>query len=107
LAFSTAYRTYVESEGDMAKSRAVCECTGCGQKFITEVAFNLHRTGSFGKPTRLPSGVTTYSKHERKCMNVEEMKQKGLSLKDRGLWTTSIIDTDEVSSEQEKEGMEV
>lgn len=75
---------------------------------MTEVTFNLHRTGSFGKPTRLSNGVTMYSKHERRCMSQEEMHLKGLSLNGRGIWTASIIDdTEEVSSEQEKEGMEV
>lgn len=41
-------------------------------------------------------------------MSQEEMHLKGLSLNGRGIWTASIIDdTEEVSSEQEKEGMEV
>jgi hypothetical protein len=87
----------------MAKSRAVCECTGCGQFFMTEVTFNLHRIGSFGKPTRLSNGVTTYSNHERRCMSQEEMYLEGLSLNDRGIWTASIIDdTEEVSEEKER-----
>ncbi len=72
---------------------------------MTEVTFNLHRTGSFGKATRLSNGITMYDKHERRCMNQEEMELKGLSLNGRGIWTASIIDTEEVS--EEREGIEV
>lgn len=77
-----------------SKRRIGMECRGCGQIFSGELGFNKHRVGS-------------HSKRERRCLTVDEMLDKGLTRNDKGLWTTSIIDTDEVSSEQEKEGMEV
>lgn len=89
----------------MARSKAVCECAGCGRKFSTEKKFDKHRTGSFGEPV-YGGGKSRiakyYTKHQRRCMSEDEMRDVGLYPNSDGIWTTSILDTDEVSEEKEE-----
>ena len=77
----------------MARSKAICECTACGRKFLTEKMFNKHRTGSFGEPVYGKSRVAKYyTKNQRRCMTEEEMLDAGLCHNNDGVWSTSIID---------------
>jgi hypothetical protein len=81
------------------------ECSACKLIFSGEGSFKKHRTGSYGLGVTSSNGVTRYTKHERRCLTWEELKEKGLSLNDKGLWTTNTGD-EEVVEVQESEEVE-
>jgi hypothetical protein len=84
----------------MTTRRIGMQCSGCGLIFTGEGAFNKHRGGSYGKCVTASNGVTRY-KHERRCLSEDEMKGKGLSFNDKGLWTT-FVSGEEMPEEKEE-----
>jgi hypothetical protein len=50
------------------------QCQGCKEFFNSIKAFDMHRTGKHGV--------------DRRCMTVEEMIDKGMSLNASGFWIT-------------------
>ncbi len=56
---------------------AECECTGCGERFSRERAFDRHR---YGPP------------HARRCLSVETMTAQGWRRNARGCWVTDRLD---------------
>jgi len=75
------------------------ECCACGLIFSGEGAFKKHRTGTYGLGVPASNGVTKYAKHERRCLTEEEIKGKGLSQNEKGLWTTATEETTEEEQE--------
>ncbi len=53
-----------------------CECRACGLLFKSTAAFDKHRTGSYRV------------KGERRCLDVQEMEDKGMAVNARGFWIT-------------------
>jgi hypothetical protein len=62
-------------------------CAGCGELFRSVRAFDMHRTGSYGR-TR-PDG--TYLAATRRCKSPEEMQADGMQRNGRGLWITKAF----------------
>ena len=86
----------------MATRRIGMECRECGCIFNGEGVFKKHRVGSYGLGVASSNGVTRYTKHERRCLTIEEMKESGLSLNEKGLWTTATLD-EEIPEREEIE----
>lgn len=51
------------------------QCPGCGEFFYSTFAFEKHRTGAHGK--------------DRRCLNREEMQEKGMVLREDGFWRSA------------------
>lgn len=71
---------------------AIAECRACGKVFSSTSAFDMHRTGSYGKPTYDKGKLIGYAKHERRCCTEQEMSDKGMVKNKRGYWTTGEFD---------------
>ena len=57
------------------------QCPGCGEYFNSNKAFDKHRIGDFGV--------------DRRCVTVEEMLAKGMSLSKTNWWITeAMVDSD-------------
>jgi hypothetical protein len=48
------------------------QCQGCKEYFNSNTAFDLHRTGEYGK--------------HRRCRTPQEMTEKGMLVNNDGLW---------------------
>jgi hypothetical protein len=57
-------------------------CPGCGERFRSVRAFDMHRTGSYG--ARGPDGG--YVPAQRRCKTPDEMQADGMQRNARGLW---------------------
>ena len=51
------------------------QCPGCGEYFNSTYAFDRHRTGRFGV--------------DRRCMTIDEMTARGMSMNKAGFWISS------------------
>lgn len=58
------------------------QCSGCGEHFNSNAAFDMHRIGS-------------HTDHERRCLTVREMKGRGMALNKTGWWVTSLRENDD------------
>jgi hypothetical protein len=58
------------------------QCPGCGQFFNSTSSFDAHRTGPFGTPGEAA---------RRRCMTVEEMQAKGMTLNQAGYWVQRAL----------------
>lgn len=56
-----------------------CECTGCGELFNSESAFDRHRVGDFAGTGGLSS---------RRCLTEPELLAAGWSRNEAGAWIT-------------------
>lgn len=56
-----------------------CCCEGCGERFRSLTAFDMHRTGKYARGRE---------RHTRRCLSVAEMQAKGMGQTDHGAWTT-------------------
>lgn len=65
-------------------------CTGCGRKFRSVSAFDLHRTGS-------------YYRRERKCISEAEMIQKGMVQQKNGCWSSAGPESSIVAWEKKED----
>jgi len=54
------------------------QCQGCKEYFNSNYAFDKHRVGQHGV--------------DRRCMIVDEMKSKGMSLNSAGFWVGSVYE---------------
>ncbi|WP_233867197.1 hypothetical protein [Paraburkholderia adhaesiva] len=57
------------------------QCPTCGAFFNSTYAFDAHRTGPFGGAQGEPS--------RRRCLTVDEMRAKGMTLNQAGFWMTA------------------
>ena len=48
-----------------------CKCAACGEYFNSVYAFELHRRGDYS---------------DRKCLNPEQMVNKGMAISEAGFW---------------------
>lgn len=51
------------------------QCPTCGEYFNSSAAFDKHRTGRIGV--------------DRRCMTTEEMRERGMVLRDDGFWRSA------------------
>lgn len=51
------------------------QCPACAELFNSNAAFDKHRTGRFGV--------------DRRCMTAEEMRKRGMVLRDDGFWRSA------------------
>jgi hypothetical protein len=58
------------------------QCPTCSGYFNSTYAFDAHRTGPFGHGGQ-PA--------QRRCMSVDEMRAKGMSLNAAGFWITGVM----------------
>jgi hypothetical protein len=70
----------------MAKST----CGGCGKVFSSLSSFDMHRVGSYGDPIIEKGHVIGYTPTARRCLSAQEMRDKGMLLNERGVWTTGF-----------------
>ncbi len=61
------------------------QCQGCKEYFNSSFAFDKHRTGEHG--------------HDRRCLTVDEMKAKGMSVNAAGFWISSAMPEREYDAE--------
>lgn len=59
-------------------------CPTCGERFRSVRAFDMHRTGEYGRVG--PGGQ--YLPAQRRCLTVSEMQAAGMLRNKRGLWIT-------------------
>jgi hypothetical protein len=55
-----------------------CQCSGCNEYFNSDTAFDMHRTGEFGK--------------DRRCMTPAEMLKAGMAKNADDWWITEPYD---------------
>jgi len=67
----------------------ICQCTACYEVFNSTHAFDKHRTGSF-------------KKDRRKCLPIEEMREKGMSKNKKGRWITKEYLSDVGATENQE-----
>jgi len=65
---------------------AKCLCSGCNLQFSSVGSFDKHRVGSYGDAIYIGNKFSHYEKHSRRCLAVDEMKGKGMFLRENGLW---------------------
>lgn len=58
----------------MTRSR----CMRCREEFVSMTTFDKHRTGTY------------WPVENRRCLSVEEMREKGLVKNKKGLWTVPM-----------------
>ena len=61
-----------------------CQCSGCGEYFNSDGAFDKHRVGQFNLPKTDPN--------RRRCMSVPEMLAAGMALNADKWWITKPYD---------------
>jgi hypothetical protein len=66
-------------------------CSGCSEQFSSLKAFDTHRVGEFSVPT--PKGPD-YSRHTRRCLDHDEMREIGLVLNEQKEWSVPISEKD-------------
>lgn len=54
------------------------QCAGCGEYFNSSFAFDRHRVGE-------------HEGEQRRCMTVDEMLARGMSVSASGFWITSAM----------------
>ncbi|AJW52816.1 hypothetical protein AMS56_13025 [Burkholderia pseudomallei] len=62
-------------------------CPTCGERFRSSRAFDMHRTGEYGRVG--PDG--RYLSAQRRCLTVNEMREAGMLRNTRGLWITKAF----------------
>jgi hypothetical protein len=55
-----------------------CKCSGCGEVFSRERAFDRHRVGRYGV--------------DRRCLTLDEMRARGWELNKAGVWVMDKLD---------------
>lgn len=72
---------------------AIAPCRACGKVFSSTSAFDMHRTGSYGRAVYdNDKKVTRYIKGDRRCCTEQEITDKGMIKNKRGYWTTGVFD---------------
>jgi hypothetical protein len=61
------------------------QCQGCKQYFNSNSGFDMHRTGD-------------YHGH-RRCLNVDEMLEIGMSKNSKGFWITEKMDASRIEEQ--------
>jgi hypothetical protein len=63
-------------------------CRACNQTFVSVVAFDFHRVGSYGEAIYegYSHRVIGYTAHQRRCLTVEEMAALGMTQNVKGWW---------------------
>jgi hypothetical protein len=56
-----------------------CQCSGCGEYFNSDTAFDMHRIGRFGV--------------DRRCMSPDEMRAAGMSKNAADWWISESAET--------------
>lgn len=56
------------------------ECTVCNLVFSSAHSFDKHRTGDHVERTR-------------RCLTVDEMKDKGMAQNEKGIWVTALFES--------------
>ncbi len=85
-------------------------CRACSNNFRSVFAFDMHRTGGYGKALYNSKGKAIgHEKHTRRCFTTDEMLALGMLQDDKGTWrgpATPGSDRNFEDDEQEEDELE-